>query len=114
MGLARRADGGVQDGHSKKVIMDLCHLASSADKSISGKKTTESPSLRRAISTVSKLLSYLDTLYRAGTFSSVSTDGSEWSGITHFQDTAHLNHPPNLNARKYLPTAVIWSGISRF
>jgi len=44
---------------------------------------------------------------RAGTFSPISTDGSEWSGISRYQNTTPLNYLPNPNARSNLATPPI-------
>ena len=44
---------------------------------------------------------------RTGTFSPVSTDGSEWSGISRYQNTAPFNYPSNPNARGNLVTPPI-------
>ena len=42
-----------------------------------------------------------------GTFSPVSADGSEWSGISRYQNTAPVKYPPNPNARGNLATPPI-------
>lgn len=44
---------------------------------------------------------------RAGTFSPVSPDGSEWSGISRYQNTGPPNFPPNHSARGNLATPPI-------